>query len=293
MLNLTISAREMGEDRERQLVRAWMFHGAAELFARMGLGHGWWCAVDVPRTEIFGDGAGGDVDLLAGPLVFNVTPEEWQDRYESVAKRIGPQFSRAGAEMEAAQEGLVIWPPKVKYTIAVEVKASFFDGDWHSTHTGKRAKLRGSLKARLDYGINARALVHLGVTIPTAEAKEMDRLMDGALDFPTILEPADLHGAGYAIGMMGVVLKNGQVTWGGIDGLDWRAAPEISSPQPRDWHATLARRFALMPKPRSVRTYIHHCPHCANWMHAGSADPNGFACSTCAPTYSTRAWATP
>lgn len=291
MLHVHREDATRGEERERRQLQAWLLGCVNDLLAAMGLGEGWWCAIDLPRAELFGDGTSGDVDVLAGPLGFNLDAEAWTNRVELATAASGPQFAARLAELGAEIEGLVAWPPEIGYTVAVEVKASYYTERWGATHSGKAGKILGALRERARYGINRLAFLHLAAATPSPDVDTMERRAEEAGPIPLICDPARFGRFGYAAGMMSVVADADQAVWGALDGLDWRNPPEIlGSPKYHAWHDTLRARFAEMPVPRSVRTYIHRCPACSSWMHAGSACPDSYRCFDCSARDGKCAW---
>jgi hypothetical protein len=280
-----------GEQRERRQLQAWLVAGATDLLTPMGLANGWWCALEMLRSEVFADGTSGDVDLLAGPLELDIGDEEWHERVES-ARRVSDERLAVPLAMAALEsEGRVKWPPDVSYTVAVEVKASYYVDGWRATHVGEATKILGSLRQRKRYGINCVSLLHLGVLEPADSVDAMEERARCAAALPEIAAARRFGEFGYATGTMASVADSGELPWGEMNGLRWMNYPRPSTKTAeQSWHDGLRQRFAEMPVPRSYRTYIHRCPYCCTWMHAGSASTDGFACSSCGEPKGSVTW---
>ncbi len=269
-----------GANRERRQLQAWLVSGVHGLLAELGLPNGWWCALEMPRAEPFEDGSSGDVDILAGPLELQLSPQEFDRRVQLATVASGPPFAEPLARLGAELDGLVVWPPVVGYTVAVEVKASYFAEGWGANHSGKAQKVLGALKRRAAYGINRVAFLHLAAATPSPDADTMERRSEIAGSVPLTCEPELFGRFGYAVAMMHVIESG---TWGSMHGLDWRNRSELlSGGEVQSWHDVVRSRFAKMPRARTARTYIHQCPLCSSWMHAGSACPDEYCCPDCA-----------
>jgi hypothetical protein len=240
--------------------------------------------MNLSRQEVFGERSGGDIDLLAGPLALTISDVGFAGLVEEERRSLpgGPEgMHQQLAHMRAGREGLVQWPPDVLYTVAIEVKASYFkDGRWKATHEGERAKILGALRERRRRGVNAVAFLHLGVVEPSSDADELDVKMDSAVEsFPRIFDPESIEGFGYCIGVMGGVARDGHTPWGAEAGPAWISGPKSSPCENLPWHPAFRNRLAALPRPIFFRTFVHTCPICRRWMHAGSANPTGFSCA--------------
>jgi hypothetical protein len=145
---------ELGPHRERVANQRWLFWHAGEFLAALGLPFGWWCAVGLLRRQVFGQNHDGDVDLLAGPLELNVSRDEWAVMLRDTAEsRPGwsPSMVRGLAVHDACEKGFVAWPPPIGFSVGVEVKASWFDGEkWKATHAGEGRRIAGQLRVLHD-----------------------------------------------------------------------------------------------------------------------------------------------
>jgi hypothetical protein len=239
--------------------------------------------VGLPRRDLFGEQSSGDVDVLAGPLWLTIGRREFDLLLDDARREMpgAPLGWLNNAVMRrAGREGLVQWPPNIRYTAAIEVKSSYFDGQvWKATHVDEEEKVRGSLKKRQQMGVNAVAFMHLGVVVPTQSVDEMDRMFATAVrQFPAVLDDRDLHGAGYFVRAMIGMEKMGKMVWGGEGGPGWIEQPRPKALARQRWHDSLRDRLAQMPRPDFARTFIHGCRDCGQWRHAASADPQGYVC---------------
>jgi hypothetical protein len=147
------------QDRERRAIDRWAADSAhmAQLLRSAGLfdatARGWWCAVNVQRRDTFGGDCDGDVDLLLGPLEFNLDAEAWELRVHDEQQRLGSAAHSSHAwnlaRIRAVCDGHLRWPPRTDRLLAVEVKASWFDperGIWRRTHLGEDRRTAGQLE---------------------------------------------------------------------------------------------------------------------------------------------------
>jgi hypothetical protein len=276
-----------GHDRERYQLEDWVVGNGRDFLASLGLRGGWWCAVNLPRHELFDEQSSGDVDLLAGPLGLRISPREFYLMVRD-ARRASPHGTSGmhvnAALFRAGANGLVQWPPDVGYTLAVEVKASHFDGEkWKSSHVAEKQKILGALRKRRALGVNDVIFVHLAVVVPTKDVDDMDRLFKLAGgSFPLVLEGADLNGAGYYRHLMAGMERDGQMVWGAQGG-GWLSVPEESPFTPQGWHQTLQERLANLPRPDFFRTFVIRCQACGRWTHSSSGGWNGRLCECSLP----------
>lgn len=168
---LAFDAREA---RERLLTLRWLDRNGGELLRNLGLRGPFWCGLFLPRKLVFGDASlQGDVDLIAGPMPWRMTSEEFERQRRAVARDFPlatpPESIDAFACMRAAAEGLLTWPPPLETLVACEIKASWYEpetGTWKRTHSGDVAGINGQLRLLAERGIERVALLHLGVTKP-------------------------------------------------------------------------------------------------------------------------------
>jgi hypothetical protein len=282
MLGIHLSGVAKGATRERLQLENWLFAYGPDFLLRLGLPNGWWCAVNLPRRDVFAEASSGDVDLLAGPLGLTIGEHDFALML-SDAQRARPQgppdLLRAEALDRAGKEGLVQWPPDVRFTVAVEVKASFFDGQqWKATHVDEKQKILGSLRERRARGVNSATFLHLGVVAAVTDYDELDARIDLALDRFPVMPPDEFTGFGYVVRVMGAMTHDERLACGCEKGL-WLAHPRTAALEHCEWHDSLRDRFARMPRPRYFRTFVHACPRCRHWSHAGSANVAGVSCS--------------
>lgn len=283
MNRLHLSELRIGRDRERLQLEEWAFGNGRDFLESLGLTGGWWCALNMPRRELFDERSGGDVDLLAGPLGLRISEHEFRlmvaDASRAAPSR-PPRMHVNAALVRAGTEGMVQWPPNIGYTIGVEVKASYYDGEkWKASHTGEKEKLLGSLRMRRTLGINQVVLMHLGVVVPMTSVDDMDRMAEEAgRSFPLIFEGNEVEPAGYYRHLMTGVERAGNMVWG-AEGGSWICYPEQDVLRCQPWHQTLKERFAALPRPEFFRTYIVRCRSCGQWRHSHSANSAGLSCS--------------
>lgn len=291
MRALSLPDAMVGRGRERRQIEAWFFNLAHDTLGELGLGGGWWCAINMPRRDLFDDSSSGDVDILAGPLAYDLTSDEWSERLRSASRINGPALAEANAHAQAGWGGHVAWPPSIRYTVAIEVKASYYSDRWKATHQDRAQQVLGALRQRQRYGINRVAFLHLGSLTSSNDVDAMDARSAIAGWPQLICDPEEFGDFGYGSAVMSNVASNGEPTWGALRGIVWHSRPQLVNEVKRTkWHAALERRFATMPRPRTVCTYVHKCPYCDDWMHAGSASPDGFACERCAVTHGASTW---
>lgn len=272
-----------GHDREPHQIEDWLTVHCDEFLAAHGLPWGWWCGINLPREQVFGD-MPGDIDIIAGPVGLTITPAELAALVAEEDRRWpnAPTNHNLNAALRrACREGYVEWPPRVAFTAAVEAKASYFErGEWHATHAGERGQVAGSLRTRQRFGVNVASLLHLGVVEPTDTAEELDQRVDAARATFPFHCGAFLDGFGYMTGVMGGMARHGTMTWGRISGPGWMQQPSLLNPlQPQPWHADLRARLGAMPPPPFFRTFIHACRACGPWRHSQSPNPDDQPCA--------------
>ena len=282
MHRLHLPELRFGHTRETLLFAAWAFANGTDFLHSLGLTAGWWCALNLPRREVFEELSSGDIDVLAGPLDLTISARELYLMARD-ARRATPHYTSGmlvnAALIRAGKEGAIKWPPEIGYTVGIEVKASHYDGrTWKAQHTGERAKILGALDERRDLGINDLTFMHLGIVKPTASADEMDEMFARAgSSFPSVLQPADLGEHGYYRYLMAGVEQSGRTIWGGTGG-GWVHAPTARPHRPQPWHESFKARLALLPPPTFFRTFIVRCEACSKWRHSAGPDTTGMAC---------------
>ncbi len=260
------------------------FANGPKMLEYLGLPDGWWCGLELSRAKIFGEEVSGDVDLIAGPMVYDFDQGEWIDRISAAVETHGDRNAIAMAHMRAGQEGRVVWPPPIESVVACEAKASYLkNGVLKRTHVAERHEILGQLKYLREHGVNRLGFVHLVSTVPIGESGDAWLSAETQLQFVEgelreVLRLDDLPGVGLFRGYMGAVPGGTEdvagVHWGMI-----QAAPELLCPAtPLSWHDDLGARLARLPRPSELRTYIFECPDCGEWTHAPILPLLGFHC---------------
>jgi hypothetical protein len=275
----------MGQGREHVAIERIMFVHCSQLLDLLGFPFGWWCGVELPRADLFGDDDDGDVDLVAGPLEFSFDSNEWTRRLNAEAAGY-PLTMPHGAIVtltasKAVEEGHVVWPPSMDFIAGVEVKArKYTGGEWRPTYTGpKRNAVIGQLQALLERGMDVVTSFNICSTEPRTEPGTDTWLAAGAearaaLDAARpIFTPDELPGCGYAISVFGAVPQDSDGYAGAIISPRFLRTPirNIRPDAERTWRARLRARLATMPKPRFIRSFILHCKRCGEWRHAPNA----------------------
>lgn len=279
---------KLAQDRESEALRRWLLIYCRELLEVLGLRDGWWCGLFLPRHAIFGDGDQGDVDLLAGPIRYTMSQEDWDQLLRNKEREHGSDHAIHYAHEAASAEGLIEWPPTIEFVAACEVKASYFDGAvWKRTHRSSAGKRE--IVAQLDYlrgkGVNVVSFLHLAVTTP------IDRGVDGVsadtrvLDlagptFPRVFDPSKRPGYGYIRSLIAAV-TDGEEDMHGARQTDLQQPPSlVNALERRPWHTNLRARLAEVQAPTFLRTFIVQCPRCGQWR--GRRDlwvkPNACGC---------------
>ncbi len=181
------------------------------------------------------------------------------------------------ASLDAAQEGHVLWPPKMDHVIAWEAKVSRFSDDgWQSTHLGEGKRVKAQLRVPLQRGVNRVGFIHIVATRPRDASGGNPWLaagadVDGALSsFDRIFEPEDLPGVAYVCVVLGAVAK-GQEDFEGAGGavtIQDASENPLAATAPSEWRDQLRERLGNLPKPRSVRTFVMRCAKCGTWRHS-------------------------
>ena len=282
MHQLHLKELRVGHTREPMLFAAWASANVTEFLASLGLTAGWWCALNLPRRDVFDESSSGDIDVLAGPIELKISA---RDLYLMARdeRRAKPHYT-SGMAVNAAlirvgREGLIKWPPEVGYTVGVEVKASHYDGrGWKAQHIDEHAKIRGALDDRRERGINDLTFMHLGIVTPATSAEHMDQMFAAAgTSFPAVFDGRDLGDYGYYRYLLAGVERDNRTIWGGLGG-GWVQESTPRPYRPKPWHENLEARLAALPPPQFFRTFIVRCAACGTWRHSADADPSGMTC---------------
>ncbi|MCZ6692039.1 MAG: hypothetical protein O7H41_20830 [Planctomycetota bacterium] len=283
---------DLGMDREASATSRWLDLSGHRLFAEFGFGIPWWCGINLARADLFQEGMDGDVDIMAGPLQWDLTEEEWRERIDAQARRCSLTTARSNvidyAVLRAAAEGKIKWPPDLGFLVACEVKASRFqpeDGIWRSTHTGEGIRVKGQLQLLLDRGIDNVAFLHLGATKPK-EGPAINPYLQAAGDaadaedqFPRVYNPPSLPLSGYFTSTLGAVdfaLEN-ESGAGGVIRVLQDCRPNPVGPQP--WRAKLSEHLTKLPQPTVPCFFILPCPRCGAWRPV--TRPFAVVCPSC------------
>lgn len=279
---------EAGQDRERLAVMRWLSVGADHLLAVLGLAGPAWCALNVPRSEVFEDGADGDVDLLAGPIEFDITDSEWDKRFQSEARHWPLATHRSRiiemALLRACEESRMVWPPRMETVVACEAKASWFEpeaGHLKVTHAGEARRVQGQLRLLLDRGVDRVAFLHVGATKPR-EGTDINLWFQASIDagdaqaaldqLDLLFTPADLPSCGYFRTVLGAVCVDFEDR-SGAGGLVKTLSPVSPNPAAatasREWRDRLRQRLAACGPVPTPRVFITCCARCGRWTASG------------------------
>ena len=269
---------ELREEREPVAVDRWLNLNASQLFRALGLSDFWWCALRLPRKDVFADTRDGDIDILAGPLEFDMREEEWRTRIDGESQRRPLSTAHSNIEtfavLRATAEGLIQWPPNLDTLVACEAKASWFRPDaqqWKATHAGEAARVKGQLKRLLQEGFDRVGFLHIGATQPRDVGiinpwlQSAADATDGEDKLMPIYAPADMPLCGYFTTVLGAVPFAAEHMSGAGSALRVRQAC-LPNPAPtQQWREQLRQRLAQLPKPTSPTTFILSCPDCGRW----------------------------
>lgn len=278
--------------REPAGLARWLEIFAPSLLAALEIQGPSWCGLFLARKDILDPNLNGDIDFIAGPLEFNVDSNEWQKRIDAEARRMPLAAARQSVidqcMMQAAQDGLICWPPRVEYLAACEVKVSWFDGEegrWHATHMGEGRRVKGQLKILLRYGFNRVAFFHLGAT----KSRMIDEVNPWLLashdasasqrTFELLFPPTDMPICGYFQTVVGSVPFATEEKAGAGGRL---VVCQPSSPidgHSQQWRERFLQRLSQLPPPRSCRVYLRDCARCGRWNLLGSA--HSIRCDFC------------
>jgi hypothetical protein len=291
-----IDPRHLGDipHRERAAITRRFFTYAEELPARLGLPLGWWCGIGLSRSLVFDDpGRSGDVDIIAGPLMYDLSDEDFQARVraEEVKRPFNPAipgYAVTMAHANAGQDGCVAWPPAIGYVVGCEAKASYHDGArWKSTHINEGDRIRGQLDYLRAQGVNKAAFMHLGGIAPSAlepgswEASGRS-LEEAGRTFPVVFADTRARGYGYYRALMAAIGGQNEVFAGAHSNLqELLPARELHPLGERPWHPHLRERLRALGRPNFLRTYVFECPECRAWQLSGIVDPTGQHCLQC------------
>lgn len=276
----------MGMEREQTAVSRWLSlpFAADQLMYQLGLSS-FWCGLFLPRKEIFGDSTlDGDVDILGGPLEFDLTKEEWQQniKKESLNWPLHtPQsFIVSMAIRRAAEEGFICWPPKMNTVVACETKASWFDpatSKWKATHTGEAKGVKGQLQLLLNKGIDRVTFLHIGATKPTDQDimspwwQALSNVAAGDNIFPPVYCPKEMPTCGYFTAVLGAVpfAMEDHSGAGGMLRIHQPCSVNLV-PNANGWRTQLQNRLAQIPRPTSPTVFITNGTNCGKWEFSGT-----------------------
>lgn len=265
--------------REKGALARWSVGHANELPGVLGLRRprGWWCGLFLSRDLLFDRPLDGDVDFIAGPMRYTLAGEEVEERLQA-ARAIDPRWGDQLCHFEMGREGLVAWPPDVKEVVACEVKASYFDGEWHRTHSKAQAKIMGQMGLLREHGVNRVALLHIGVTRPTEERVNTWTAAQGELgravtSFPEVSFSTKFE-YGHFQAVMAATHDGLEDSAGAHAGLIVVREPGLVNPiVERSWHSPLRARLDALPRPKGLNTFILEFERCRQWRHSSSPDP--------------------
>ena len=271
---LHLGTQEIGKRREGLAIRRMVRSFAPNLLGQLGLLGGWWCAVEVPRADLL-EGEEGDIDLLAGPVELNVSEIEYAARLRAEAQRMSlfahPSRLHEMLRLRLCQERRFKWPPDLRKVVALEVKASYFDGRrWKAAQKGpgKVRPLIGQLKKLHRLGFHRVACLHLGATTPQSVPGEWPwfsalraiRAAEEAFE-PVLsqerLTESGIGEVGYYHVLLGAVAHQLE-GWSGAGGSTVvslvKATTIESSEQP--WKQSLRRKLATVGQPYGMQSFL-------------------------------------
>lgn len=233
-----------------------------------------WAALNLPRRFVFEDEKDGDVDFLAGPLEPAFSPDDVVARH----KEMVDEFGEGGHLINLAWQELlathgVVWPPRERNVVAVEVKASWFSMDahqsatpgalhapqngWKATHRQERRRITGQLNYLAESGIQHVSLLHLAATRPRAHSVGhpwLEAAHDAAVaedHMAQIFHPADT-GYGYFTSVVGAVPHKTENLAGAGGGLRVHHQPDELAGTAGGWLSRLWDKLRTLPAPRSA-----------------------------------------
>jgi hypothetical protein len=281
---------DLGPDRERVAIERWCVGHFPELLAAVGLRRGWWFGVGLDRRDIFETGD-GDVDIVAGSIELTWSPGDRKEIVREQASkypRYPMSWLRSLALLRAGELGFVLWPPKIGFVAAIEVKASYFDGTkWKRTHEGEREEICRQVGLLHDHGVNSVSFLHLASTTPAGmigqswepAAQRMD--LANRIGFPSVFEPDGRTGVLRAF--MAAIPEGTEDMDGIHEGLTILHPAVHRTVDRRPWHAALHARLAELPKPRYFRTTIVPCTTCRRWKHRDARGSDAHRCTSAQP----------
>ena len=289
----TITVRRTFRTRaEETLAALGLFEPSTAAKPDQGVACGYWVAFGVP-SSVLRLPYDGDVDVLAGRLCLKTTTLDVMrraERYRGITSL---------AALDAANEGLIEWPPNLDYLVAAEAKVSWFEEDsamWKNTHLGKPSKIVGQVQRLLDAGIDRVSLLHLGVSMPThgsvfhaAASSPM-----ATSTFPVIFERENCPDAGYVSSFIHAVAGRLEHEEGATEPFFSRIAG-IEEPYARrrrfaplnerrktaasSWRRALGGELAKLEKPLHLAVFLGWCVTCRQL--SSSPDPLERCCRRC------------
>ena len=242
-----------------------------QLFDALGVRGLYWCGLFLRRRDLFGDPQlQGDVDIIGGPMEFDLSREEWEDLWVAEARArsldADPSWIQHGAVLRALAAGRLQWPPNMSKIVGCEVKASWFEpetGLWKASHASEARKVRGQLQVLLDKGLNrCAAFLHLGATKPKAVGPthpwfEAGEQAARALEnMPFVYEPSKEAAVGYFRAVVGALpfATEDHAGSGGSLLVEQDATERLVQCEP--WREQLRARLGQLPRPLWPQTYV-------------------------------------
>ncbi len=266
-------------------MQRWLEHHASALFRALGVTGPFWCGMNLRRREVFGAGNDGDVDIIGGPLTWDIDPASWAKRIEAIVRTVPPTAHHSHAEERACQtaaaDGHIEWPPRLDRLVACEAVASYYDSDadqMKRTLVDEMHRVEGQLRLLDRYGVDRISALHIIATRPGAPTgahpwfqatDEAMRALDAVQrlgDLAIAHRPAR---AGFFRIVMAAVGDLSERTAGSgmpLDVIRAAGAPCGDLATVSDWRQDeLAPRLARLPNPRSSVAYIRRCDACGDW----------------------------
>jgi hypothetical protein len=287
-----LSIASLRASREPTGLSRWLEIYMPSLLGALGIAGPSWCGLSLPRKDVLDLELDGDIDIIAGPLEFDVGPGEWQKRLDEESRRMPLAMAHHLVEeqcvVRAAKDGLIRWPPRLDHLAGCEAKVSWFDSDqdaWHATHMGESRRVKGQLKVLLRYGFDRVAFLHLGATKPrTLEAVNPWLLAshDAATaqrTFELLFPPSELPQCGYFQAVVGSIPFRTEDTAGAGGRLVVHQPCSATDGTPQQWRARFLDQLSELPRPKMCRSYVRACAKCGRWTLLSFAGPA--PCDSC------------
>ena len=270
---------QLHSTREPVSTTRWLTINARNLAAALGIMQPFWCGLFLSRKAVLDSSLQGDVDFLAGPLELEVNETEWRDRLDAECRRhhIGVPRSLViqRCTLKAAEDGLLLWPPRLNRLAACEVKASWFDAEartWHASHRREGSRVKGQLKLLLRFGLDRVGFLHLGATKPRVVESINPWFLAGhdaevaRKALPFVFAPEELPECGYFQAVIGSVPFACEDRSGAGGSLMIQQQSQALALPVQNWREGLLKRLAELPRPRSLEAFISECPTCNQWQ---------------------------